>query len=350
MHYILKSMKNRLFLVAVLVFAGLCPACKKDFSVNADYEDFPIVFGLINIADNTHYVKIYKSFVTEKSAYDAAKDIHLYSYIDSVEVYMEERNAKDTLIRKILFDTTTEVPKDAGIFAYPTQIVYKTDAELNMDYHYKLFVYNPYTKKMAYSSDVVLAGQVNITAPMGPTLSITDRPFSLKYMPISNAYLYEFTVTFYYSELLKDHSTRQGNPIEWNIGQHPRRTSGLPISSPEAGGKFFFQRIASSIAYDENVLLRHTDSIVLSVFTAEKDWYLYIYANRPSSGINQNRLDYTNISAYNTESNEEKYALGIFSSRAESTRSFRDLTLTTGSRDSLFYGRYTGHLKFTDIY
>ena len=341
-------MKNRLFQIAVLLFLCLFASCKKDFSVNAPYEDFPIVLGLINIADGTHYVKIYKSFVTENNAYDAAKDIHLYSYIDSVEVYMEERNAKGTLIRKILFDTTTEIAKDAGIFAFPTQILYKTNAKLNMDYNYTLFVYNPYTQKMAHSTPIVLAGQVNITSA-GTTLSITDRPFSFKYIPTSNAYLYEFTVTFYYTEVLKDRTTQQGKPIVWTLGQQPRQGSGIATSS-EASGNFFFQRIAAGIADNENVVSRRTDSIVLSVFTAEKDWYLYLYANRPSSGINQNRLDYTNISAYDTENKEEKYALGIFSSRAITSRMFIDLTQTTGSRDSLFHGRHTGHLKFTDIY
>ena len=343
------QLKNRLFPITVLFLACLFSTCKKDFSVNAPYEDFPIVMGLMNPADNTHYVKIYKSFVTENSAYDAAKDIHLYSYIDSIEVYMEERDEKNKLIRKIPFDTTTEIAKDAGIFAFPTQILYKTEAELNINYHYTLYAYNPYTKKMAHSSSIVLAGQVNIVSPSGTTLSIAEIPFSFKYVPTTNACMYEFAVTFYYSEMMKDRSTRQGEPIVWTLGQQSHQSSGI-LASPEAGGRFFFQRIAASIAADENVVSRHTDSIVLSVFTAETDWYLYLYANRPSSGINQNRLDYTNISAYDTESKEKKYALGIFSSRAVTSRMFRDLSLITGARDSLFYGRFTGHLKFTDNY
>jgi len=342
-------MKNRLFLTRVILLLCLFSSCEKDFSVNAPYEDFPIVLGLINVSDNVHYVKIYKSFITENNAYDAAKDIHLYSYIDSVDVYMEERNRAGILIRTIPFDTTTEIPKDSGIFAYPTQIVYKTNAELNKDYIYTLFVYNPYTKKMAYSLPVALAGQANITSPIGTMLSITDRPFSFRYLPAANAHLYEFTVTFYYTEILKNYITQQGKPIVWNLGQRSHQSSGI-LTSPEANGAIFFQRIAAGIADNENVIARHTDSIVISIATAGKDWYLYLFAALPSSGINQSRLDYTNISAYNIENEEKKYALGIFSSRAVSSRMFRDLALPSGSRDSLFYGRYTGHLKFTDIY
>ena len=343
-------MRDRVFLIIELLFLFLLIDCKKDFSVNADYEDFPIVLGLIEVTNDTHYIKVYKSFVTEKNAYDAAKDIHLYSYIDSIEVYMEERNAKGLLIRKIFFKTTMEIPKDSGIFAYPTQILYKADAKLNIDYTYQLFVYNPYTKKMTYSQPVLLAGQVKITKPILTSLGISDRAFSIDYKPGQNAYMYEFLITFYYTEIMKDNTTKQGKPISWNLGQKEPQTSATGmINFQVPSGSFFFQNIANNTVANENVRARHTDSIVLSVYTAGKDWYKYLLANQPSSGINQNRLDYTNISAYIVEKDTiPKYALGLFSSRSVTTQWFRDLSLS--SRDSLFYGRYTKDLKFTDIY
>ena len=327
----------------------LLAACERDFSVNAEYEDFPVVLGLLKTSENTHYIKVYKSFVTEHNAYDAAKDIHLYSYIDSVEVYMEERDAKDTLIRKILFDTTTEIPKDAGIFTFPTQILYKTDAKLNPNYTYQLFVDNRFTKKRAYSQPIPLVGDVTITKPPAAAklLNIGEGKFEIEYMPIKNAHLYEFSITFYYSETMKDHTTQQGKPIVWIMGQQSAQSgsSGF-VSYSVPKGSVIFQRIASGIANDENVVSRHTDSLVLSVCSAGKDWYYYLLANRPSSGINQNRLDYSNISAYNMENKEEKYALGVFSSREITSKMFIDFY----SSDSLFYGKYTGHLKFTNIY
>jgi len=338
-------MKNR-FLVITSLF--LLVSCGKDFSVNADYEDFPIVLGLVRASENTHYIKVYKSFVTEHNAYDAAKDIHLYSYIDSVEVYLEERDAKGTVIRKILFDTTTEIPKNAGVFAFPTQILYKADAELNPNYTYKLLVDNSFTKKLAYSPPIPLVGDVVLKKPTSAMFpSLTDGKLTIEYIPANNAHLFEFLLTFYYSETLKGNIVRQGKPIVWNMGQQSLQTSTTGvITYSVSSGSVFFLRIANGIVDDENVISRQTDSIVLSVASAGKDWYLYLLANRPSSGINQNRLDYSNISAYHTENKEEQYALGLFSSRELTSRMFRDFYV----KDSLFYGRYTKHLKFTDIY
>jgi len=340
-------MKNVFLVIAALI---LLAACKRDFSVNADYEDFPIVMGLIKTSEKTHYVKVYKSFVTEHNAYDAAKDIHFYSYIDSVDVYMEEYDAKGKVLRTIAFDTTTEIPKNAGIFAFPTQILYKTNAELNPQYTYQLFVYNRFTKKMAYSNSISLADNVVLSRPVSYLLTITDGSFIIDFYPSHNTYLYEFSLTFYYSEIMKDYSVKQGKPIEWNIGQLPAQSSSsLLLSYSTSQGSILFQRIANGIANNENVISRHTDSIVLSVSSAGKDWYYYILANRPSSGINQNRLDYTNISAYKVGEEDKKlYALGLFSSRETTNKMFRDFTIA--ANDSLFHGRYTGHLKFTNIY
>ncbi len=45
---------------------------------------------------------------------------------------------------------------------------------------------------------------------------------------------------------------------------------------------------------------------------------------------------------------ENRNGIGIFSSKGITRYVFRDLSIV--SRDSLFYGRHTKHLKFTDIY
>jgi len=346
-------MKNKI-LVSVAVASLFLSSCKKPFSVNAPYEDFPIVIGLLNASEQTHYIKVYKSFVTEHNAYDAAKDIDLYSYIDSIDVYVEERNASNVLVRTIRFDTTTEIPKNQGVFAYPTQIIYKADAVLNENYKYKLFVYNRYTKKMATSKEVLLAGNVNVRRPSAsqvfPVITINDNALPIEYFSAKNTSLYDFTITYYYSEQLNDNSLRQGNPIVWYMGEqtHQTTTSGL-LSFSVGSGTPFYQKIASGIIEDENVIARRTDSIVLTVSTAARDWYLYLLASRPSSGLNQNRLDYSNISAYDVDNGKVKYAMGIFSSRNNTMKMFRDLA-EPASRDSLFHGRFTGHLKFTDIY
>ena len=346
-----RDMKFFLFFLPFLLFF-LCACKHKDFSINSDSEPFTVIYGLLNSSDKQHHVKIFKSFVVEGNAYDVVKDIYKYSYIDSVDVYLNEYDSKRNLIRKIPLDTTTAILKDSGLFLYPTQISYVADAVLNKGYLYEIEVFNPYTKTVAKVKTLLsLAGNVNIIKPNGSDISITDRPLVIDFYSAEHSSMYQLMLKFYYTERLIDDSERQPEPVVWILGNlNDNETSaGVEKKLSITSGAPFFMKVAEKIQNNDNIKLRHTDSIVLEVHSAGKDWDLYIKSNLPTWGINQDKLYYSNIKAYNTETGEEKYATGIFSSRGITTKKYNNLSIN-GSRDSLFMGRYTGHLKFTDIY
>jgi hypothetical protein len=321
--------------------------------VNSNSETFTIIYGLLNASEQSQYVKVFKSFITEGNAYDVVKDINQYSYIDTIEVYLNEYSANNTLLRKIPLDTTTAIPKDSGVFLYPTQILYTTNTALNKDCTYEIVVFNPYTNNVTKTKlPFALAGNVRITRPVGPDdISITDRDVHFVFHTGKNITMYQLIVKYYYTEDLIDNTSRQPSPVVWTLGTVEDNTAMEGIEKGYlASGANFFRRIAESIHDDANVRSRHTDSIVLEVHSAAKDWGLYLKSNIPSTGINQDKLHYSNIESYNVETKEEKYAMGIVSSRGVTTKRYRDLMIIDGSRDSLFHGRFTRHLKFTDIY
>ncbi len=329
-------------------------ACQKDFSINADCENFPIVYALFNIdeQDSMQYIKIYKSYLTD-NVYEGAKQLSLYSYMDSIEVSVEEYNKKDILLRTITFDTTTSIPKDSGIFSYPTQILYAAPLKCNKDYTYKVKVFNPYTKILVEGTTNV-PGVISISQPhhglIRPTfVSITDNNFDVAFKTTDNAVAYQIVAKYYYAEIYKDGSVIHCQPITWNIGTATTTEAQVLHKMSVSTGSGFFRAIANGVEDNENVIRRYTDSIVFEIQAAAIDWYNYLLATKPISTINQERIAYTNIKAYNIESNEEAYAIGFVSARSVSRLTFDDL-LKPGSRDSLFNGRFTGHLKFSDIH
>jgi len=345
---------KRKFLLFILPFLVLCLCkCKPEFSVNSDGEPFTVIYGLLNVSEERHYVKIFKSFVVDGSAYDVVKDLDRYSYIDSIEVYINEYDANNNLIRKIPMDTSTEIPKDSGLFLYPTQVIYVANAVLNKDYKYEIIVFNPYTKNITkVKAPVSTIGDVNITKPAGYEISITEGGMTFEFYTAENSTRYQLLLKYYYTEDLYSGTSRQPDPIVWDLGSIVDNTlaAGSKKSLSVSNAEIFFSKIGFGVVDDDNVKVRHTDSLVLEVHSAGKDWSLFIQSNSPTSGINQDRMQYSNIIAYNTETGEEKYATGIFSLRGITTRKYSNLTVTTGSRDSLFYGCYTGHLRFTDVY
>jgi hypothetical protein len=306
----------------------------------------------LDASEDVQYVKVFKSFLVEGNAYDVVKDISKYSYIDSIEVYLNEYTSGNPSPRRILMDTTTAIPKDSGVFLYPTQILYRTSVKLNENCTYEIEVFNPYTKNVTKTKvPFPLVKNVNIIRPSGSNITITDSRINFTFYTGENTTMYQLLLKYYYTEDFINSTSRQPSPIVWDLGtvDDPAAIAGVEKTFSVSSGGSFFRKIAENIQEDANVTARHTDSIVLEIHSAAKDWGLYLKSNLPSTGINQDRLIYSNITAYNTETGEEKYAMGIFSSRGVTVRKYENLTLH-GSRDSLFHGRYTGGLKFTDIY
>jgi hypothetical protein len=112
-------------------------SCNKSININASWQDITVVFGLINQTESTHYVKINKAFLGEENAYVMAAQIDSSEY-ESVNAVIEEW--KDgSLKRSFLLEETTSIPRDSGVFAYPTQKVYMFQAsDLDADARYKL--------------------------------------------------------------------------------------------------------------------------------------------------------------------------------------------------------------------
>ena len=349
-----KNSKKR-FLLPFIIFLclGFAISCEKDFSANADSEPFPIVYGLLDVSDTVHYIKVFKSYLVEGNAYDVVKDVHKYSYLDSIDVYLVEYNAKGDFLRNIPFDMTTDIPKDSGLFGFPTQIIYKSTASLGNDSLYKLVVYNKYTKIQVESKEpVALAYKANIREPATQVnIGIPEKGKEFRFFTGRNATRYFLQIKYYYTEDYIDGTSRQPEPIIWELGElvDNSGTAAQEKTLLVGAGSDFFRRLQSEIKPNDKVRIRHTDSLIYEIYSAAKDFDLYMRSSIPSTGINQEQLYYSNLKCYNTETGEEQYVIGFFSSRTKVVKWYRDL-LWPGTRDSLFYGRLTGHLKFSDNY
>lgn len=342
-------------ILILAVLCGICCSCQKSFSINADYEDIPVVYAVFNSEDSVHYIKVYKSFLTDGSVEEAAQDWHNISYADSIDVYVEEYNARtDKLLRTVHFDTTTAIAKDSGYFAYPYQILYKGYMSLRTDNYYKLKIYNPYTQKMVegkvlpVDSVALLYPKRNVNPPTLLSLPYTSDVY-VNFTAAAHAYMYSVRVLYYYSELMQDSSVAGGNMIEWNLGEVDGYSTAKTYSTSYYKSDLFFRNIANSIKDNPQVVKRYTDSLTIEVVAMNESLYKYALAHKPSSSINQEQGSYTNLSAYDVNTNKEKMVLGIAATKSITRFHYDDLA-TPGTRDSLMYGRHTKHLRFSDTH
>lgn len=104
------------------IIIGVCAvlfisSCSTDFKVGAPYKEIPVVFGLLNKADNIHYIKINKAYLNEDgSAYTAGSvlDSNLYPYPLSVKLYAI--NASGVKFDSVTLDTVHLERTGSGTF------------------------------------------------------------------------------------------------------------------------------------------------------------------------------------------------------------------------------------------
>ncbi len=339
-------------MLIMAVWCGICCSCKKPFSINADYEDIPIVYAVFNSEDSVHYIKVYKSFLTEDNVKEAARDWHNISYADSIEVYVEEYNSHtDKLLRTVRFDTTTAIAKDSGLFAYPYQILYRGNMSMHVGNYYKLKIYNSYTQKMVegevlpVDSVALLYPKRNVNPPTLLSLPYTSDIY-MNFTAAANAYMYSVKVLYYYSEQMRDSLVLGGNVVEWDFGSVDGTGVAKTYSTGYYKSDMFFRTIANKIKDNPQVAKRYTDSLVIQVEAMNESVYKYALAHKPSSGINQEQGNYTNLTAYDVNTNTKKMVLGIVGTKSVTKFHYDDLA-TPGTRDSLVYGQHTKHLRFS---
>ncbi len=308
------------------VIAALClllSGCKNTFNVNEDWQEIPIIYGLLGYTDSLHaggdstepqVVKINRAFLNENAdAYGLAKVEDSLYYLDSIDVRLIGYRGNDiadeaVLTRQQSFD------KPGGVFSSPSQYLYFTKNPYRIDpsLRYQIYMYNPQTKHVAFGYSTV----VGPLKPVYPTpgssaiafLREQNTPFAWK--TGVNARFYDMTIMIKVLERTKG----SGNPwdtltvrwpiITFRLTDDLRGNTDMKQNVP---GSNFFNIIADQL--EVNSQKEHKIAYMDIIWDAGgEEIYNYINANQAGIGVVQKVPDYTNITG----------GVGIFSSRAKS--------------------------------
>src|SRR5688572_4434426 len=130
-----------LFIIPILM---LFSSCEDDIDLTAPYKDIPVVYGLLDRNDTTHYIRIQKCYLADDNAFLFAGVQDSNYYPSSLIVYILEFNSSGTQLDSIhLIQTINEFPKDSGLFSSGNNILYKGTKVLNAANTYKLVIIKP---------------------------------------------------------------------------------------------------------------------------------------------------------------------------------------------------------------
>ena len=338
-------MKNRYLNLIFLVLIVLS-ACNNKLEINGPLKETTVVYGLLNHVDDVQYIKVYKAFVTEDNLYDAAKNPDNIYYYDSINVYLEKLRLDGNMFVSegiIEFDTTTAIPKDAGVFSSPYQVLYRTkdgQPALDNSYYYRVVVENKYTGKQTSAiTNLISYPSVFDFNPFRlksfyPNTTLMINPFTrLTMVAPENSAQIMVNFEFYYRErnAITNEVVKKG-PIVINLASSKSLKHDTDFDLNLNGGRFL-TTLSSKLEADPNIV-RYDDTCSIVVWAAGEEFVRYNDVNAPSISIVEERPSYTNVAN----------GLGLFSSRFYYR--YDNVLLNKSAVDSLKHSPTVKNLNF----
>lgn len=329
-------------------------ACKTDLDVNAPYKEITVVYGLLNQNDTIHFIKINKSFLGEADAYAMAsvRDSSEYKSISAkvTELKNGAKTGREWALKDSIFTN-----KESGDFYFPEQKVYYfTESGLDPAAQYELNVsLNNGEKTVTAKTDLVnsitdfTGGQQFVIPCSGqPGTSCIgfassrgkyiDKEFTWR--SVKDGKRYQLEMSFYYRDEMADGSGQVTRKMNWTFQPplYATSLSGGEGMSVIIKGEDFYKEIARQLTplTDATILRRFFDRIEFNIYVAADDFNTYLLANEPSTGIIQEKPEFTNV----------ENGIGIFSARFATTSPAK--LFDVNSLDELVGGQHTFTLKF----
>ncbi len=338
-------MKNKF---CILIFASvvLLSACSTDFQVTGNWKETMVVYGLLDQSQPKQYIKINKAFLGEGNAFTYAQVKDSVQYANALSVTLQRIKNGNNIGAPIVLSRDGSIPKVPGTFYSTDQAnaIYSFNSTganaLQDDSQYKLVVRNSDTGVEVSSQTGLVKdfGAMSAPSPGAPSYSLISAgndnyKFIIKFNSGINARLYQVMIRLHYTD-----STATGtvaDSLDWTFPQ--QTTSGLgggEVMDFGFIGQDFMKYIGHSLNDYPALIQRTAGKLDIFVIAAADELNTFIDVNKPSTSINQEKPEYTNITN----------GLGIFSSRyykAPVAKVMSGLTL-----DTLSGGYNTCHLKF----
>ena len=300
-------MRHLVFLSAISV---LLFSCDNELDINATNEERTVIWGVLDQNTDTQFVKINKAYITEGDALVASYERENSEYTN-LEVTVEETNVSGSVTNSwVLQEKDVEVTFDGPFNYSPQKVYYFVPDALFEDRIYTIKLNNG-TDDVQATTELVRDFVIDRPKSNATPIYITNNggdynSTSIDWFPAEFGERYESLVRFHYLEKLTTGALIPKS-IDYKVGT---RTSDNPgcgnTYCDDLNGELFFNYILSTIDVShpdfERVQVGNLDFIIT---VAGKDLHTYIEVNKPSTGIIQERPEYTNVIN----------GLGVFSSR-----------------------------------
>ncbi len=339
-------MNLRLFLLITAV-ATVFFGCDEDFEVFAPYKTVPVVFGVLNTNDTTHYIKINRTFQGEGDNLEAAQ-IADSTAIEVSNVQVEFLNTNGTVVKTTMLTRDTLEPRQPGDFYTAPNVVYTfNESDLIRYASARLsFVFNGET----LTAETPIVGDLDVDFPLlisevkfvnndisgGDPAEYVDTRFSFN--SAENGRRYEASIRMDYMEYYTNAAPVRKTFEVTVLNRVLQATiAGIELET-NMSGDFFLQRLANSIDENPEVTRREILDPSYQFDGISEDLYIYEQSTNTAIGLGQEIVTYSNVFY-----EDGTPALGVFGSSSSKTREHK---FAKNTLVAMINGEFTQGLKF----
>lgn len=328
---------NRILICLIAV--GLLASCKNDFDLIEDGNNFPVVYGFVNMSDTAQYIRVERAFGQEDvNAITLAEDPGEVFY-DNVDVTITNISTGNSFTLEKVNAVNEGYSRDPGDFLVDPNYLYKIKTE---DLDFKggdtivIRVNPPDDLPVAFDSTVVL-DSIELVVPndFRPT-NFAATQTTMQMRTSNNVGLIGIRYFLYVREAQIFDPTIEDTVVAvWNITDNLERDPLRDLQIINLDNQSFYQTLANQLDPDAQVIRRFSHYDVEVIYSGVEliDFRRIALANGGLSGSLE-------LPPYSTIENGN----GIFSSKR--TLLAKDFIVDPKTRDSLALGQITGHLNF----
>ncbi len=306
-----KKILFNLLLLSVIIFFN---RCSNEVDLYADYKEITIVYGLLDISDDTTWVKVTRAYSGPGNALLIAQNPDSSNFPYKLDVTITGRKQGENL-PTVQFDTITIKNKKAGdsIFYFPNQLVYYAVTNLDVDADYSLEVK---TNENEISSQTPLISNFIITTPRNIINFDTDN-VKFEWKTPENGKRFEVSYFFNYQELIPGNPDTLNKTLFWIVGTEIAEGIDAPPTLELQGydGNRFFTQLENELPNENDIpdIKRWAGMVDVYVAAGSLELQNYIAINSDEGSLLEEVPIYSNI----------ENGTGIFASRHTEKKSIK---------------------------
>ncbi len=316
---LMKFLKNFL---AIFLIASLFSSCNNDLKIAADWKEVTSVWGLLNANDSVHFFRITKGYLDPKTGASVGAKVEDSLYYPNLNARLEEYALSGNnwiLSRSFPLEEDRTVPKDSGFFGNKYQVLYKTQARLDVTKMYKVVAITPSGDEVTSETKMVNNFALSEPARIPGVIRMSRKTNNIKFTTPANGKIHEMTARVHYTQYDPDQPTQTNEfkYVDYTIYKNLFINS-AGLFTYSLNGLEIIEFLNQSLPKIDTIN-RQLKGIEFIVHVGGQDLATFININQPSTSIVQDRPSFTNI-----VSKKGNPTAGIFSSRIRIPTNLKD--------------------------